>query len=183
MTLSIIVFNFYPVTAIMIVLLALLNDAPIMSIAYDNVRYSNEPEKWNMRVVLGIASFLGLVGVFSSFGIFYIGERILHLSREIVQSFIYLKLSVAGHLTVFVARTRGPFWSIKPSKILFLAVVITQMIATLITVYGVIIAPIGWNLALFVWAYALVAFVITDLLKVQFYKVLDHTGIVFRSRR
>jgi H+-transporting ATPase len=97
-----------------------------------------------------------------------------------VQSFIYLKLSVAGHLTVFVARTRGPFWSIRPSKILFLAVVITQMIATLITVYGVIIAPIGWNLALFVWAYALVAFVLTDLLKVQFYKVLDHTDIVFQ---
>jgi len=180
MTLSILVFNFYPVTAIMIVLLALLNDAPIMSIAYDNVRYSNEPEKWNMRVVLGIASFLGLIGVFSSFGIFYIGERVLHLSREMVQSFIYLKLSVAGHLTVFVARTRGPFWSIRPSKILFLAVVITQMIATLITVYGVIIAPIGWNLALFVWAYALVAFVLTDLLKVQFYKVLDHTDIVFQ---
>jgi H+-transporting ATPase len=179
MTLSIIVFNFYPVTAIMIVLLALLNDAPIMSIAYDNVRYSNEPEKWNMRVVLGIASFLGLIGVVSSFGIFYIGERVLDLSREMIQSFIYLKLSVAGHLTVFVARTRGPFWSIKPSRVLFLAVVITQMIATLITVYGFIITPIGWNLALFVWAYALAAFVLTDLIKVRFYKLLDHTGIRF----
>jgi H+-transporting ATPase len=180
MTLSIIVFNFYPVTAIMIVLLALLNDAPIMSIAYDNVHYSNQPEKWDMRVVLGIASFLGLVGVISSFGIFYIGERVLHLSREMIQSFIYLKLSVAGHLTVFVARTRGPFWSIKPSRILFLAVVITQMIATLITVYGFIITPIGWKLAFLVWAYALVAFVLTDFIKVRFYKVLDHTGIRFQ---
>jgi H+-transporting ATPase len=181
MTLSIIVFNFYPVTAIMIVLLALLNDAPIMSIAYDNVRYSNEPEKWDMRVVLGIASFLGLIGVVSSFGIFYIGERVLHLSREMIQSFIYLKLSVAGHLTVFVARTRGPFWSIKPSGVLFLAVVITQMIATLITVYGFIITPIGWKLALLVWAYALAAFVLTDFLKVRFYKVLNHTGIRFQK--
>jgi len=181
MTLSIIVFKFYPVTAIMIVLLALLNDAPIMSIAYDNVRYSNEPEKWDMRVVLGIASFLGLIGVFSSFGIFYIGERVFNLSREMIQSFIYLKLSVAGHLTVFVARTRGPFWSIKPSRILFLAVVITQMIATLITVYGFIITPIGWKLALFVWAYALAAFVLTDFLKVRFYKVLDHTGLRFHK--
>jgi H+-transporting ATPase len=181
MTLSIIVFNFYPVTAIMIVLLALLNDAPIMSIAYDNVHYSNQPEKWDMRVVLGIASFLGMIGVISSFGIFYIGESVLHLSREMIQSFIYLKLSVAGHLTVFVARTRGPFWSIKPSRILFLAVVITQMIATLITVYGFIITPIGWKLALFVWAYALAAFVLTDLIKVRFYKVLDPTGLRFHK--
>src|SRR5680860_1523030 len=38
MTLAIIVFNFYPVTAVMIVMIALLNDAAILSIAYDNVR-------------------------------------------------------------------------------------------------------------------------------------------------
>src|SRR5271156_2593926 len=36
MTLAILVFNFYPVTAVMIVMLALLNDGAILSIAYDN---------------------------------------------------------------------------------------------------------------------------------------------------
>ena len=50
MTLSILVFNFYPVTAVMIVLLALLNDGAILSIAYDRVRYSDQPEVWNMRM-------------------------------------------------------------------------------------------------------------------------------------
>ena len=59
MTLSILVFNFYPVTAVMIVLLALLNDGAILSIAYDNVRYSKRPEKWNMGSVLGLATDLG----------------------------------------------------------------------------------------------------------------------------
>ena len=39
MTLSIVVFNFYPLTAVMIVMLALLNDGAILSIAYDNVQY------------------------------------------------------------------------------------------------------------------------------------------------
>ncbi|MCW8823669.1 MAG: plasma-membrane proton-efflux P-type ATPase, partial [Ignavibacteriaceae bacterium] len=81
-TLAIIVFNFYPVTAIMIVLLALFNDAPIMAIAYDNVKYSKEPERWDMRIVLSMATFLGLIGVISSFGIFYIGQEVLHLSKE-----------------------------------------------------------------------------------------------------
>ncbi|MFQ5798603.1 MAG: plasma-membrane proton-efflux P-type ATPase, partial [Bacteroidota bacterium] len=163
MTLSIIVFNFYPVTAIMIVLLALLNDLPIMTISFDNVRYSNEPEQWKMSVLLGVATSLGLFGVLSSFGIFYIGEEILHLSREALQSFIYLKLSVAGHMTLFVARTRGPFWSTKPAKPLFLALLSTQIIATLIVVYGIILPPIGWKLALFVWGYALAWFVLNDL--------------------
>ncbi len=178
-TLSIVVFQFYPVTALMIVLLAILNDLPIITIAYDNVKYSDAPEKWNMRMLLGIATMLGIVGVFSSFGILYIGREMLNLNREILQSFIYLKLSVAGHLTVFVARTRRSFWSIRPAKQLFAAVMLTQLTATLITVYGILLPAMGWKLALLVWGYALTLFVVTDFLKVYFYKLLDHSGIRF----
>jgi H+-transporting ATPase len=178
-TLSIIVFGFYPVTALMIVLLALLNDAPIMTIAYDNVRYSNEPEKWDMRRTLGIATFLGLIGVASSFLILYIGQRVFLLTPAVLQSFIYLKLSVAGHLTVFVARTKKSFWSIKPSIQLFLAVVVTQTIATIITVYGILLPAMGWGLAMFIWAYALIAFVITDFLKLLGYRLLNLGGLKF----
>lgn len=47
----------------MIILLALLNDAPIMTIAYGNVKYSNKPEKWNLKTILSIAAFLGILGV------------------------------------------------------------------------------------------------------------------------
>lgn len=173
-TLSILFFSFYPVTPLMIVLLALLNDAPIMTIAYDNVKYSNLPEKWGMRTLLSMATILGIIGVATSFGILYIGLNIFHLTREVLQSFIYLKLSVAGHLTIFVARTKGHFWSVKPAKILFVAIIVTQMIATLITIYGFLLPAMGWNLALFVWGYALTAFVITDFLKVYIYKLLDH---------
>ncbi|VVB94409.1 Copper-exporting P-type ATPase B [uncultured archaeon] len=176
-TFSIIIFNFYPVTAIMIVLLALFNDAPIMAIAYDNVRYSNQPEKWNMRVVLGIATLLGMVGVISSFIIFYLGMEVFHLNQEMLQSFIFLKLAIAGHLTIFLSRTRGNFWSIKPSGQLFWSAVITKVLATLIVVYGLFITPLGWNLALFIWGYALVAFIITDYIKIGFYRLLDHSGL------
>ena len=178
-TVSIIVFGFYPVTALMIVLLALLNDAPIMTIAYDNVRYSNEPEKWDMRRTLGIATFLGLIGVVSSFLILYIGQRVFLLTPAVLQSFIYLKLSVAGHLTVFVARTKKSFWSIKPSIQLFTAVVVTQIIATIITVYGILLPAMGWGLAMFIWAYALIAFVITDFLKLLGYRLLNLGGLKF----
>jgi H+-transporting ATPase len=180
-TLSIIIFQFYPVNALMIVLLALLNDMPIMTIAYDTVKYSDEPEKWNLRTLLGIATMLGIIGVFSTFGILYIGREILNLNLGILQSFIYLKLSVAGHLTVFVARTKGHFWSVKPAKPLFMAVLVTQFIATLITVYGFLLPAMGWSLALLVWGYALGLFVITDFIKVRLYQLLDHRGIRFHS--
>jgi len=173
-TASILVFQFYPVTPIMIVLLALLNDLPIMTIAYDNVKYSKNPERWDAKMLLGMATFLGIIGVTASFGIFVIGDTVFHLSRAVLQSFIYLKLSVAGHLTLLVARTRGPFWSVKPALPLISAIIGTQFVATLITVYGFLLPAMGWGLALFVWGYALVWFLITDVLKVAFYK---HGGL------
>jgi H+-transporting ATPase len=178
-TLSIMIFNFYPVTAIMIVLLALFNDAPIMAIAYDKVRYSNRPEKWNMREVLSMATLLGIAGVFFSFLIFYIGQDLLHLSRDVIQSFIFLKLAVAGHLTIFLTRTREHFWSIRPSAMLFWSAVITKVLATLVAVYGWYVSPLGWKLALLVWCYALAAFLITDFIKVWMYRLLDHRDIMF----
>jgi H+-transporting ATPase len=173
MTLSILVFNFYPVTAVMIVLLALLNDGAILSIAYDRVRYSDRPEAWNMRLVLGIASVLGVAGVIASFGLFYLGERVYHLNRETIQTLIYLKLSVAGHLTIFATRTRGPFWSTRPAPVLLLAVVGTQVIATLIAVYGIFMPPISWGWALAVWGYALAWFIVNDRIKLAGYRILD----------
>jgi H+-transporting ATPase len=174
MTLSILVFNFYPVTAVMIVLLAILNDGAILSIAYDRVRYSNLPESWNMPVVLGIASTLGVAGVFASFGLFYLGERVFHLGRDALQTLMYLKLSVAGHLTIFVTRTRRPFWAVRPAAILFWAVLCTQALATFIAVYGIFMEPIGWRWALFVWGYALVWFLFNDRVKLAACKIFDH---------
>ena len=173
MTLSILVFNFYPLTAVMIVMLALLNDGAILSIAYDNVHYKDQPEAWNMRMVLGISSVLGIIGVVSAFGLFYLGERVFHLDREHIQTLMYLKLSVAGHLTIFLTRTRGPFWSIRPARILWVAVLGTQIVATLIAVYGLFMTPLGWKWAGFVWAYALLWFVVNDRIKLLAYRIFD----------
>ena len=121
----------------------------------------------------GLATVLGIAGVVESFGLFYLGERVFHMSREMIQTLMYLKLSVAGHLTIFVTRTRGPFWSIRPARLLLGAVVGTQMIATLISVYGLFMTPIGWSWALLVWAYALAGFLVEDRIKLAVYQVFD----------
>jgi H+-transporting ATPase len=176
MTLAILIFNFYPLTAIMIVMLALLNDAAILSIAYDNVRYRNVPEEWNMRVVLGVATVLGLVGPIAAFGLFYFGDRVFRLGHPELQTMMYLMLSVAGHLTIFQTRTRGPWWSTRPAWILLIAVCGTQMVATLVAVYGAgLVTPLGWEYAGIVWAYAFAWFLVTDPVKLLAYKMLDAT--------
>jgi H+-transporting ATPase len=182
MTLSILVFNFYPVTAVMIVMLALLNDGAILSIAYDNVHYRDKPEAWNMRLVLGVSTVLGVIGVAAAFGLFYLGLRVFHLDHAHVQTLMYLKLSVAGHLTIFLTRTRGSFWSIRPARILLIAVFGTQTIATLIAVYGLFMTPLGWNYALFVWGYALVWFLVNDRVKLLVYRIFGSPKADARAR-
>lgn len=79
-------------------------------------------------------------------------------------------------MNIFVTRTRGQFWSIALAKILLIAVFGTQAIATIIAVYGLSMPAIGWELALFVWGYALVWFLINDQVKLLGYCVLDPEG-------
>jgi len=126
-----------------------------------------------MRMVLGVSTLLGIVGVATAFGLFYMGERVFHIDRLHIQTLMYLKLSVAGHLTIFMTRTRGPFWSIRPARILWIAVLGTQIIATLIAVYGLFMAPLGWKWAGFVWGYAILCFLVTDRIKLLVYRIVD----------
>jgi H+-transporting ATPase len=178
LTLAIILFKIYPVTAIMIVLLAILNDGAILSIAYDKVHYSNQPEVWNMRVVLGVATTLGAFAMLRSFGIFYLGDSVFHLNSDVIRTLVYLNLSIGGHLTLFAARTKGPFWSIKPAPILLAAVLGTQAVATLIAVYGLLMTPLGWTYAGIVWGYCLGLFLLQDLVKLAARSIFfgEHSG-------
>jgi H+-transporting ATPase len=178
MTIAILVFNFYPVTAVMIIILALLNDIPIMMIAYDNAQMEPQPVKWDMYLVLNLAVVLGLLGVFSSFLMFWIGEEVLMLDRPTIQTLMFLKLTVAGHMTIYIAR-RGthPFWTQPfPSARLFWTTELTQVVATLFAVYGVFMPPIGWKLALLVWGYAFVWFLFNDFIKIQICRLYSYRG-------
>ena len=178
-TLSIVIFNFYPVNALMIVLLALLNDAPIMTIAVDNVGYSKRPERWNMNIILLISTLLGVFGVVASFSLFAIGVIIFNMSHPVLQAFIFLKLSVAASLTVYVARTKGHFWERKPAKALFLATSTTQILAVIFVLFGILLPRLEWYYILFVLAYAFVWFLATDFVKYYFYNYLRKKGRMF----
>ena len=175
MTLSIIVFNFYPVTAIMIVLLAVFNDVPIMMIAYDNAPVADNPVRWDMHRVLTLSIVLGVLGVISSFGLFWVAEKYLGLPRPTIQTMVFLKLLVAGHLTIFLTRNTGAFWARPwPSWKLVAATETTQLFGTLAAVYGWFVTPIGWSYALVIWSYALAWFLINNLVKAYVYRMMRH---------
>jgi H+-transporting ATPase len=86
---------------------------------------------------------------------------------------MYLMLSVAGHLTIFLTRTRGPFWSIAPAKALWIACLGAQVLATGIAVFGFLMPRLDWRWAAAVWGYAILWAVLTDRLKLLAYRFLD----------
>jgi len=199
MTLAIVIFNFYPLTALMIIILALLNDIPILAIAYDNTKIRRKPVRWDMHEMLVLSSWLGIAGVISSFLIFYITMVYLKAHPEslaflpnvpnwinvndekawlgFVQSLFFAKLVIAGHGTIY--NTRIDDWFFKkpwPSLILFGATFSTRVIGTIIAVYGFgLMTPIGWGWGLFMWAYALTWFVFNDAVKMAVLKYYRKT--------
>ena len=197
MTLAIVVFDFYPITAIMIILLALLNDIPIMTIAYDNTKVEEKPVRWDMKSVFVLSTWLGVAGVLSSFTIFYITMVYLKSHPDtamflpevpswvnmkddksflsFVQTLFFVKLIIAGHYTIF--NTRIADWFFKkpyPSWPLFLASFITALIGTGIGLYSFdLMTRINWQWALFLWAYVTIWFVFNDIVKmgvIKYYK-------------
>jgi H+-transporting ATPase len=171
---AMLVYDFYPVTAVMIILLALLNDLPIMTIAYDNTWLDPKPVRWQMRRVLTLATVLGGIGVFETFGLLAVAKSWLHIGEAQLQSLLFLKLVVAGHLTLFVARSRRPFWARPhPAPILLMAVLGTQTVAALIVGFGWFVTAIPWSWVGIVWLYCLAWILIEDRAKVLLYRHLQ----------
>src|SRR5437764_13634592 len=90
-------YHFFPLTAIMLIALALLDDVPIMTIAFDNASVPPQPVKWELDRVLMISSVLGLLGVIQSFGLLYLGDTLHHLDHLQLQTMMFLQLVAGAH--------------------------------------------------------------------------------------
>lgn len=182
MTLAILIFNFYPVTAIMIIILALLNDIPIITIAYDKTKIDPYPVKWNNRELFGLSTILGIAGVISSFLIFFLLESYTDFSQTMIQSIIFTKLIIAGHATIFNTRTNDWFFKKPhPSWTLMIASFSTAFLGILIGVYGIFVPAIGWEWGGIVFAYAFAWFLFNDVVKVFFFRNFIRENKIFHK--
>ncbi len=180
--LAMMVFDFYPITALMIILLAILNDVPIMTIAYDNTWLDPKPVKWDMRKVLATSTVLGTVGVIETFGLLYVAKVFFHIDLAQLQSIIFLKLAIAGHLTLFVARSKKPFFAKPyPAPILLIALILTKALASMIVGFGWLVTSIPWSWVGYIWIYCLVWIFIEDWAKLRVYKYFERHNIGTRA--
>jgi H+-transporting ATPase len=176
--LAMIVFDFYPITAIMIILLAFFNDVPIMTIAYDRTWLDPRPVRWDMHRVITVSTVMGITGTLGSFLMLYLAIHWLHLSIPKIQTYVFLKMAVAGHLTLFVARARGSYVSKPyPAPIMIWAAVITKVAATILCAYGFgLITPISGPEIALIWGYSITWSFVTDWAKIATYNRLQNSS-------
>jgi len=183
--LAMLVYEEHPLTAIMVILIALLNDIPIMMIAYDKMRVHTHPISWNIKELLTVSVGFSVVGVISTFGLFWIGKAFWfanvadpNLQFAYLQTLAFMGILCGGNLTIYLTRNIGPIWQKPyPEWKFFVSTLISLIIGTLVSVYGLgseDFVGIGWKYVGLSWAYILVWFVITIIVKQILYKMIGY---------
>jgi H+-transporting ATPase len=173
LTTSFFIFRFFVTTPFDIILLLFANDFVTMSIATDNVRFSKNPEKWNVRSLVGSSFSLAMFIVVESFAILIIGMR-LGLNNNQIHTFIFDMLVFSGQFTVYMVRERGRFWNSRPSKWLLSATVADIIFISLISWLGILVTAIPLRDILLVLALTFLSMAIIDLGKNYIFR---HYGI------
>ncbi|MDE1925177.1 MAG: HAD-IC family P-type ATPase [Patescibacteria group bacterium] len=155
----------FPLTPVQLLLLALLNDIPIISLAFNRVKRSSRPADLHSKERFVAGTLFGLVGVANSLLLFFVMTQWLHLSWPLIQAAFFLKLAVSGHMLIYVAHTKARWWKFLPSGTVIAATTITQLIATSLVFFGIVVPALSLPLILFVWVWAFFWMQISELVK------------------
>jgi H+-transporting ATPase len=168
-----VLYRAYPLTPVQLIVLAFLNDIPIVSLAFDRVKASPAPAHINAKERFTISGIFGLVGIANSLILFFIMMYVLHLPWPEIETMFFLKLTVSGHLLVYVAHTKERWWKFLPAKQVIWATLGTQLLATAFALSGIFVAPISIGLVLFVWAWSFFWMQIGEVGKVLGYRIVQ----------
>lgn len=176
-------FDYTPLSALMIVVISLLDDVPIMTIAYDNAYVSKKPIRWRMGKVISIASALGFFSVVQSIIVLIVANSWVHTntlgvdSTDVVKSIVFVQLVTGGHLLVLVARAKNWFF-LKPFPAwqLWSTLLVMATIAVLMSGFGIFVPKVPWPVIGIVLIYNIVWMFIMNVVKILVDKATDHTS-------
>jgi len=137
--LALFLWNRFVVNAYDVLLLLFLIDFVTISISTDNVRYSKNPDRWNVDWLVKVSVLIGIASVIESLFFTYIGVKYFALLNNVNQlhTFAFELLMLSGMLTIFVVRERGHFWNSRPSNTLLLSIVADIALAVAISTFGI----------------------------------------------
>ena len=129
----------YVVSAFAIILYFFMTDFVKIALSTDNLRWSRNPDTWNITGLVKISLVLSLLVIAESFGLLYVGFNIFHLTvaDRTLDTFTFEILFYSAMFLIFNVRERGHFWNSRPSKILLAAMVLSVTAAVAVTTFGI----------------------------------------------
>jgi H+-transporting ATPase len=159
----------YVVSAFAIILYFFMTDFVKIALSTDNLRWSRNPDTWNITGLVKISMFLSLLVIAESFGLLYVGSNIFHLTAadRTLDTFTFEILFYSAMFLIFNVRERGHFWNSRPSRILLGAMVLSITAAVAVTTFGIPgLEPIPLSETLFVLSCsATFSLIVNDLVK------------------
>jgi H+-transporting ATPase len=172
--------------ALLLIFITLLNDAATLVIAVDNAQISEKPDKWRLGQLITLSIVLGALLTGASFGHFYVARHILRkdypeqdedgeyvIADKKLQTVMYLHISSCPHFVIFSTRLSGYFWENLPSPIFIAAILGTQVVAMLMSIFGLgedTLYEIGWGWGCSIMAISLGYFILLDFVKVWIFR-------------
>jgi len=183
--------SFWYMPVIALIIITLLNDGTIISIAYDNVQPNADPDMWNLSSIFFMSFVLGMIVCGSSLLLLdaamsadksrnLFGAFDIDLDFGQIMSAMYLKVSISDFLTLLSARTHGLFLGHLPGKLLSCAFLVAVGISTIFACtwpFGGGMSAIPSKAAGLIWAYCIAWFFVQDIAKTLLYELMHRYNI------
>ena len=172
--LSFLITGNYVVSAFAIVLYFFMTDFVKISLATDNLRWSDKPNTWNIASLVKVSVILSVLVIVESFGLLYIGLSYFHLNADDLSlyTFTFEILFFSAMFLIFNVRERDHFWKSMPSKTLLTTIVLSITAATVVVTVGIPgLTPMPLDQTLFALCYSAVfSLIVNDLIKLTLLK-------------
>lgn len=120
-------------------LLVFANDFVTMTIATDNVKSTDSPNKWNIKNIILSSIILGLFFALEDLFLLYIGLTYFQLEFNEIQTLVMLTLVFNTQFRILIVRERKHFWSSAPNKKLLIVNVLTLTGFVLLGTFGIFV--------------------------------------------
>jgi H+-transporting ATPase len=158
-------FHTFAITPFLLILLMFTNDIVTVSIATDNVEYSQKPNKWSVKPLMITSAVIGGFLIIEAFVMWFINSLFLNLSITAFQTIIFLLFDVDDKLVLFNIRTAKDFWKVKPSIYIVLTSFIGITAGLIMSYYGILVPKIPLIAIIYVFIVSILFFLAIDVIK------------------
>ena len=164
----------FVMTATALLIMIFMTDFVKISLSTDNVKWSQNPAKWNINGLAKTGIVIGLLMTVEAFGLLYIGLNYFNLKTdgEALNTFCFEILLFFAIFSIFVVREKNHFWHSAPGKTLLFLLITDTVLGIIFATFGLLgfkAIPFTQTLTVFIYT-GMFSFIINDFIKFLLFK-------------